>query len=318
MSVEMSGGYETTDQGFSVDRSFKENFGIALDTSRHFKMFNRFHIMEGLDPYHSGVGYIFMSKPQCNLSAENISMMPFYQYLQGTDMWDIINGSLNDSINGGATGNFIYPVFNLANSFDTKDVILTVTDRGENFQGQKVRYGGNTFESEAADSISITYTESKNLLMTCLHKTWIDYIAGVRSGLILPTMISRNEKIIDYAASVYFILTDIDGFTIRYWTKYTGLFPTSLPYSTFSWKKDDNSIRSVSVNYDYSFKEDLNPEILLWDFNRVSGVACTTSGNGSYANDTWCTDVGVERGLDATGKMVYKLAFGGIVSPSAL
>lgn len=307
----------------SVDTSYRENFGLTTDRLKNQKYFNVFKLYNSVDPLTSGIAYIFMTRPCCNLSEDNIQKDTFFQYLYSKGIWDTLAASLSDpkDTTTESGSNFIFPITNFVTSFDTKDLVLSTSTVGDNLYGQSIKVGNNLRESESADSFSINYIETENLYMTLLHMVWVRYIAMVRYGKFKPAENAILNKEIDYMSSLYYILTKVDGSTILYWCKYTGVFPTSVPLGTLSWRMGDNSIKNISINYDYSFKEDFDSMILLSDFNRVACESVTSTADdedvstgisGKKLSQNWCSRVWVsleQSETDTVEKIYYKLNF---------
>lgn len=207
----------------------------------------------------------------------------------------LIIGSLDGAYGHSAVGNsplkdtkFIPIITSSAESFETKDNILKTRETGENFLGNKIIYGDIQTESLGADTFNIEYTEYSDGALFLLHKTWVDYMHAIKRNKIRPYRRTRSyddpslaeqagmeqyggmgtdrdyvrEKILDYACSVYYFLLDPDGTTIRYWCKYTGVFPTSIPYSAMSFNLGENKLRKLNIQYQYSYKNDMDPYTL--------------------------------------------------------
>lgn len=111
--------------------------------------------------------------------------------------------------------------------------------------------------SKASGSFTVNFDDDRNLSVFQQLKAWVDYISGVYIGEIDPTYSSVINRELDYAANVYYILTAEDGYTILFWSKYYGVFPKTIPSSQYSWTKGNTlSLPSLSVEFQYSFKED--------------------------------------------------------------
>ena len=100
----------------------------------------------------------------------------------------------------------------------------------------------------------------------------MEYINLVSRGTISPVRQNIINKILDYAGSIYYIVTAEDGETIIFWSKYYGVFPSTSPSNQFSWNGEMiQGPLNYSFKYNYSFKEDFNPATLT-EFNMNSGV----------------------------------------------
>lgn len=78
-----------------------------------------------------------------------------------------------------------------------------------------------------------------------------------------------RSGILDYMCSIYYFMLDPDGKTIKYWSKYTGCWPSVIPYSSLAYSKGNTDAIDVNLSFNYIIKEDMNPQTLK-DFNKVS------------------------------------------------
>ena len=156
---------------------------------------------------------------------------------------------------------------NMASSFDVSDEKLESDEHGQTFTGWKIKYGRHNIGTKSAGSFSVSYDETNRLEVYKIHKAWVDYIAKVYRGEFIPKEKYIQERRLDYACSVYYFLCAEDGETILFWSKYVGVFPTSIPTAQFAWSKND-IIRHTepTVEYDYAWKEDCDYGSLQ-DFN---------------------------------------------------
>lgn len=253
---------------------------------------NRFRNVEGTDYFSSGIAYVFMTKPHLNLAKQKDIYDPFLRMMRdgNSELCKQTIANL-DAKYGNGDGKFINIITNSAETFETKDNILKTKEDGETWVGDKIVFGDNQTESLGADTFNIEYTEYNDMALTYLHKTWVDYIHAVKRNKLHPYKSTDTYntggcdyvqlKIIDYVSSVYYFVLDPDGHTIRYFSKYTGVFPTSIPYSAMSFKLGDSNLRKLNITYQYSFKEDLDPRILD-EFAALSG---TVENDFTYIND---------------------------------
>ena len=265
---------------------------FAIKDNTKFTHFNRYRFADEVDYMTSGIGYIFMTRPHLNIiDNEDIQDNFLLAISKGTSQQSQMikqNLCANYNTTGGSAidSKFMPIITSSAESFETKDNILKIRETGENFVGNKIVYGDVQTESLNADTFNIEYTEYSDGSLLLLHKTWVDYIHAVKINKIRPkrynnvkevTLVSSifkgaddreygedyvMSRTIDYASSLYYFLLDPDGTTIRYWCKYTGVFPTSVPYSAMSFKLGENSLKKLNIVYQYSFKTDMDPYTL--------------------------------------------------------
>ena len=139
---------------------------------------------------------------------------------------------------------------------------------------------GDAIISMSGGDFSISYVDDNKLSISFLHYLWVMYMSGVKRGMHNPKLSYARQSIIDYASSLYYILTDVTGENIIYWAKYWGVFPTNAPESSFSLSKGEHvHTPSITIQYHYSFRKSLDP-LILAEFNRNSGG---DNGNFSYS-----------------------------------
>ena len=195
-------------------------------------------------------------------------------------------------LDNGMNHKFMLSLSNAAESFSLGDENLKTDTAGETWTGHKIAYGKHNIEGKTASQFTISYVDNRNLDIYHLNKLWMDYISKVYRGELEPRSVIYDEKtntypkaangcdgkmysytddkILDYATAVYYILTAEDGETIIFWSKYFGVFPTNAPSSSFSWSHG-NKIHNPTfdIPYMYSFKRDYNPYDLV-TFNMLS------------------------------------------------
>lgn len=259
-------------------------------TADSFTKFNKFRLHDG-DPLTSGIGYIFFTKPDLNLTEQNLNSDNFFQSLAETDFGKKVMSNLTNYISlNSSNSNFITLLTNTAENFDTKDIQAKTGEFSENFVGYKLSFPEEISESLSVDSFSVNYVEYSDLRITYLHKMWIDYIQYIRKGKFIADQNHIENRIIDYMSSVFFFLCGEDGHSIKYYSKLTGVYPTNIPYSAFSWQLGQPGLKKLSITYQYSFKEDLDPQILM-DFMAVSKG--TISKSPDTLKNNWANNVGI-------------------------
>lgn len=203
-------------------------------------------------------------------------------------------------LDNGMNHKFMLSLSNAVESFSLGDENLKTDTAGETWTGHKIAYGKHNIEGKTAGSFTITYSDTRNLDIYHINKLWMDYISKVYRGELEPRSVLydkktqtypmvangcdgkmysyTDDKILDYATAVYYILTAEDGETIIFWSKYFGVFPTNAPSSSFSWSHG-NRIHNPTfdIPYMYSFKRDYNPYDLV-AFNMLS----PQPANGKY------------------------------------
>jgi hypothetical protein len=210
---------------------------------------------------------------------------------------------------------------NKARTIEISDEELDTAEYGATATGFKMGYGRHNLKSKQLGKVNINYVDDRNLSVFKLHKVWLDYISGCYRGIYTPKDDYFLNHSLDYAAAIYYILTAEDGETIIFWSKFYGVYPLNLPSSTFS-KGDDKIIDTpeISISYNYTIKEDLNP-IALSELNSESSILQKSDGNDYYVKSydastgtspTWVGVPFVEKVTNSksgNGLTYYKLRF---------
>ena len=308
--------YEATyDEIEGAINAIKDSVNLNMERTDWFINFNRYRLTHPDYHLHNSRAYVFLTRPDLNIfdmngTGVNASIKQTQDaafFYQAVKRHSAISMSLTKMFSG--QHDFIPIITNTAKSLDIQDTSLKTLDHGETFTGWKVVYGLNTNESQTAGTITMSFTDDNMLSISYLHYIWVKYINAVSRGYFAPKRDYIRNGILDYASSLYYILTDATGVNLIYWAKYYGLFPTNYPSSAFSFNESSPvKTPDIQIQYAYAFKEDMNP-LALAEFNRNS------SGNAFsyvpvYNNDTFkcnSTRVGAPFISTEDGGYTYKL-----------
>lgn len=250
-----------------------ETFGSTF--SKMSKMYNRFKMANPNIALQRGYAHVFFVRPKCNIM--NSSATGLIKELRNSDIFQYAWKSSPDlirelTIKNGYKHDFMMSLSNFSNSFSLNDEFIENNTYGTTFTGYKIAYGKNNISSKTAGNFTITYSDDRNFHIYQLHRLWVEYINGVFRGTIVPLVADVFNKILDYTSAVYYILTAEDGETIIFWSKYYGVFPTTIPAGQYSWAAGNIITNpTIDIEYQYSFKEDFNPYTIN-EFNYNSRV----------------------------------------------
>jgi hypothetical protein len=245
------------------------------------------------DPFLTGYFFVFISTPMLNLEIlnaeeskepgenefysderskirKNVHSSPIIRELsfRRPELIQMLNS--NDIKIGAGRARpfpFIKLLTNKALNFDLKDTELKQQDLIESRLGYKFKHPTLYIDSVSGGEFTISYRENTHLDVLNLHNIWVEYIQGIKLGYMLPSDNAVNKAYLDYMSSLYYIALKPDMRSITYWAKYTGIAPVGIPHSAFSGKRGDiNIVNEIQIPYIYSYKEELNPQILA-DFN---------------------------------------------------
>jgi hypothetical protein len=231
------------------------------------------------DVHVKGIPYAFITTPKLNLSEANISRDNFLIHMQKEqpDLFEALTAK------GSKISPFIKLLTNTFRGIDGKDLAARTLDINETFYGYKQTLPISIVDSQVGDTVTLRFEEFKYLPVVKMHKLWVEYTEKVRRGFFSPSEDAVKKRYIDYVSSIYYFVLDMDGETILYWAKYTGAVPISVPYSALVTDGKEHDIPEIGVEYVYSFKEDMDPSILM-DFNKVSTL---DSSGLKYSEDTF-------------------------------
>lgn len=239
----------------------------------------------GAEPY---LAYIIMSRPDLNLSSQNIQVLANHTMTSGffNDSYgqQLMYSMSNSSRNGNSNSYFWLPIITTrAMSYQTVDVNIKTVEKGQTFYGHVIKYGKHSEEHKVGGSFTIDFRNDRFLSIIKMMYLWMCYIWLVsKTGEIEPIEGYQQNGVLDYVGSVYYLVTKRNGRELVYWEKLTGVFPKTAPFSIFSYSDDFILNDRVSIEFDYGVRSDPNdPEVLI-DINFLSGYGGSRVAGMSY------------------------------------
>jgi hypothetical protein len=227
----------------------------------------------GADPASTGPWYVFVTRPDLNLSTD--SAKKFLGIGQPT-----APDNIAAMLTGGGANSFIKMLTNLCDGYSVQDLVMDVHATGENWEGAKVSVPKSSLNSRQDGTLQLEYMELTGTPNTILHKIWFDYIEAVTKGLLNPKFDAPNyisKRMLDYAVSIYAFQMQPDGETIEFGTRWTGCYPVGVPYSVWGGKIGNSETIKIQVPYAYTYSEPMDGAI-FYEFNTSAanqGVAIT-------------------------------------------
>ncbi|ALN97948.1 virion structural protein [Bacillus phage vB_BpuM-BpSp] len=237
-----------------------------IDITKEYDVFKKRNVQDH-DVYIKGIPFIFITTPKLNLIDSNVNRDNFLIYMKNKE--PEIFKSLTTL--GSGISPFIKILTNSFKDMDGKDLAARTIDVNETFYGNKQTLPISIIDSLQGDTVTIAFEEYKHLPIVKLHKIWVEYTEHVRRGYFTASEDAITKRYLDFVSSIYYFELDMDGETILYYAKYTGAYPISVPYSQLVGNHSSHDIAELTVEYAYSYKEDLDPAILM-DFNKVSSL----------------------------------------------
>lgn len=254
-----------------------------------------------LDPFISGRGFVFVTKPSLFIypekpsSSDNMAVMayenmckdPFFsQYILEESM-NQNDRSLIRQLSYATfsdTPSYFLPIFtNLAKNSDLVDVTL---DRINSFQtrtGYSLLMPNRYTASKASSTMALSVTETANSDFTKMISLWVNYINNMLDGTFSANPVMTKNNVLDYASSIYVFIIGPDGRTIKHYCRYTGCYPSGIPYSALNSTKGNSSPVDLSIQFNYMIFDADNPMILK-DFNAVSLKLLSNTSNTAYVS----------------------------------
>lgn len=249
-------------------------YKIDRDT-RHTSKINRFHLIPSNQGSLSTKSFIFMTRPDLNLFkesnprllgnseniidntqlSEDVDRIPIFRYIHGlTDGTKDVLKSLEFYC---GENNILTPwlsiISNQARSYDVMNRDLDTVFTAETFHGNKVVYGEPTFKHLISGTVDIAFKDRRDLSLYFTLKAWVEYIHAVSLGYITPKRMHMLNYELDYATSLYYIVTDETMSKIIYWEKLTGVFPITVPDSIFSFDQTGRSEGRLEYNITFAY-----------------------------------------------------------------
>ena len=238
----------------------------------------------GADAAESGLFYVFFTRPDINIANEKrvANVLGIGDPTAPRELAKLLTG-----------GTGLIPLLtNCAENYSAQDLVMDTHTVGEGWDGARITMPRATLNSRQDGTLQIEFQEWTGLPVTLLTKIWVDYIDAVVKGLLPPNLDAGKNyiqrRVLDYACSIYCFQMRPDGREIQFGVKYTGCFPTAVPFSPFSGRIGASEGIKVTVPFAYSFMEPMDAAIFK-DFEvnaAASGVILRKGKMGKESNRT--------------------------------
>lgn len=252
---------------------------------RNVALYNRFKLANPADILSRGFPHVFFTRPDCNIFSDMTGTKARSRVAADPTFARALSNKKEllmslQQVTNSAVGNCkFWNMFlsNKAESFSLTDESIDKDSYGTTYRKNKVSYGKSNEESKGSGEFTVDFRDTRDLDIFQINKLWTDYISNVYVGKWYPKSRYLWQKALDYACSVYYIITAEDGETIIFWSKYYGVFPLNTPSSAYSWTSGSPiENQKLQIQYAYSWKEDYNPQSMV-EFNINSGVNSSDS-----------------------------------------
>ena len=269
-----------------------------------------------IDYFQNGLYHLFFVKPDLNLTENAMALMGYHNHPLAGEIITQLNYNNNDLMpswsefppsmftHRGAHPYFSYLLSNLVKSTSIPDLSLDVKEGWENTFGGRTQFGVSTRKSNIGNDFSISFYDTKELLLMNIITAWMKYIEVMKEGQGDCSRKMSTQGTIDYLGAMYYFVMEPDNHTIAHWGRYVGIFPTSAPWSAVKLEGGTMDIPEFSVNFKSEYHEANDPNILL-DFNYImrlpAYMGSTNSGNSNaYTKYARLSSIYTSRGHRST------------------
>lgn len=260
------------------------SYATIENSLKYFNISRLPDVDNSTEPY---IAYILMSRPDLNITSgkggiwgKNIgteTSQANYEMMQNMAMTaaytnDKYGEMMMYELSRANSSVWLPIITTRAKNYNVNDAELKYYDKGLTFYGHKITYGKHSEDYKIGGTITIEFRNDKQLSIMKMMQIWMSYIYNVsKNDIIVPDENYQRNGILDYAGSIYYLVTRRDGRELVYWEKLVGVFPTRVPYSIFSTSDQMIIEDSVSIDFAYSIRSDpCDPSVLL-DINYLSG-----------------------------------------------
>lgn len=229
------------------------------------------------EPYFA---FILMTRPSLRTSyAPNLEALQTHP-MTATYTSDYYGKKLLNSISDQSSNVWIPLITTQAKNYSVNDTEIKTIEKGATFYGHSVKYGKHTEEHKQSNTISIDFRNDRFLSILKMMQIWMGYIHIVsKTDMIEPLPVYQKTGILDYAGSIYYLVTRRDMRELVYWEKLTGVFPLKAPYSIFNYNDSPILEDNVSIEFSYGMRSDPNDPNVLLDINALTGVPLSEQHN---------------------------------------
>lgn len=301
-----------------------ENHGLFYrDRGREYNQYARLGFLDVYDRLDSCREYLFFTKPDLNIYAEmtndsktidlqkagefdpNLLLtkptagrlhpaLGYYPYFVDIDdRIPEVLASLQASKVGDKNPCMTKLSNRVINTLDLPSVTTENMETSSNIFGTRIYHRKTSVKSDENFDFTLEFSDNANLEIYHIFKAWNDYNTLKNKGILAPAIDHIINKEDHSKISIYKLVVDEDGITIRFWAKLIGCYPTGVPREAFS--DPIAGVRAYSVPWHADFVVDNNPMILA-DLNATfSGIYGKNSNRiplydrtTGMVNRQWC------------------------------
>lgn len=275
--------------GYSMDDYFKTTMlgSVRQSITNNLYGINHRQIPNMVPTNKDRYGYTFFTRPQLNLTDNNISNNRlFYPLLSKNpnslhsyvrSMLDPRLGTIKNISNVSDNLNAFLPVLtnNLKSISGWDDLLLPTSTSPEGLYGESFSFGDGYLVNYKTYDLTASFSNTRGDPIMYLFYVWLLYISSVFEGTMVPYADFIMENEIDYTTRIYRLVMDQTNTYVRKIAATGAAFPIALPSggffdytsdSTFNNQVSDISLRFRCMGMIYQ------DTILVDNFNSVVGI----------------------------------------------
>lgn len=265
------------------------------------------------------IGHIFMSRPSLEI-LPNLRDMKKLSVLHGV-LTDEYGEQLALSLDRNASSKWLPIITSRAKNYPVEDIELQSVEKSSTFFGHTITYSKHNEEYKSGKTISIDFRNDRFNSIFKLMYIWMFYIHTVsRSSSYIKVNPDYEENgILDYCASLYYVVTRSDNSRIIYWDKLVGVRPKKLPVSMYNWDDAIKLVDTVSIDFEYSLRSNPMDPAILMDINMLNNRTETEAsivlhsypfGNSAFVQPDRCGIAGIDNPRFATNVNIIAVGSG--------
>ena len=275
--------YKATQDLFTTGELKDQNLGwskVTFDDKVHYFNISMLPDYENAaEPYFA---FILMTRPSLRLNDANMQVLRDYP-MTGAYVNDKYGYELLKSISAEADNIWMPLITTQAKNYTVTDSEIDTIEKGATYYGHSLKYGKHSEKHKQSNTISIDFRNDRFLSILKMMQIWMGYIYLVsKTDWIQPLEVYQKTGVLDYAGSIYYLVTRRDMRELVYWEKLTGVFPLKTPYSIFNYNDTPILEDTISVEFSYGIRSDPNDPNILLDINALNGVSLTQQQAQGY------------------------------------
>ena len=296
-----------------------EDSGLSKSTALEMQtLFN----ISALAPYRqmpeAYLGHIFMCRPRLNLTDANLEKLKQLPTTAGL-LTNSTDKDLFLLLSDRSSTKWLPIITNMAKNYSVNDMELKSVDKAETYYGHTIKYAKHNEEYKHGGTISLDFRNDSFRSVTKLMWFWMSYMYNVSKEDYLDIDFwNMWNGILDYDASLFYLVTKRDGRELVYWEELVGIHPRRVPLSDYSWNDNYIITDTVTIDFDYNIRRDpLDPGILA-DINVLSiqntnanltDIIRISSNSGMVLNDIYSYGPVIKCSNKANGEKTYYLEY---------